>query len=142
MGQHDTVWDALHTLLSANLAATVGQDDDSLLDRGTSVVVLTRQPSFARLDGAFGVARRRLAFPTEVYAATRANLTTEVDTVISVLEDYPTLDSQAGISALLIETGEEPAPVNDVRGGGPHYWMQSLTIEIELQYAKSGGEYT
>ena len=102
MGQHDTVWDALHTLLNANLVATVGQDDDSLLDRGTSVVVLTRQPIVSRLDGAFGVARRRLTFPTEVYAAIRANLTTEVDSVIAVLEVYPTLKNQAGVSGLVI----------------------------------------
>lgn len=141
MGQHDTVWDALDTLLDNGLSATVGQDDDTLLDRGTSVVVITRQPSWTRLNGAFGVARRMLSFPVEVYATTRADVTSETDTVIALLEDYPSLNGQTGVSGLRVEAAGTPSPVTDTRGGGPHYWMKELTVEIEFQYAKSGGEY-
>lgn len=142
MGQHDTVWDALDTLLDDNLAATVAQDDDDALQQGTSVIVMTRQPSFRRLAlSGFGSARRMLVFSVEVYAATRANLTDEVDKVIAVLEDYPSLNSQAGVSGLNVEEASVPVPITDVRGAGPYYWMQALTVEIELQYAKSGGEY-
>ena len=142
MSQQKAVWDALHSLLVTNLTGvTVSQGDWTQVDRGTSVVVLSRPAGWSSLSAPFSTARRVWRFIIEVYAADDTTVATQTDTVVGVLEDYPTLNGHSGVTEMQVGEASEPEPVMDTRGGGPYYVRQSFLVEVEQQYVLSGGEY-
>ena len=71
----------------------------------------------------------------------QTNLETYRQAVIDQLDIYPRLEGLSGVQWCLLEGGEDPRPVYDEAGGGPHFLLQRMILRVTERVTVTGGDY-
>jgi len=127
--------------------ADVTRGDYRVLDRASPpYAVLLPGPFVVEESGDWGQKTVLWTMYVEVFERYLDNGTSEVSleatrqAVIDCFGKYPTLGGVTGVTRTLARRGDELRYIYDRDGGGPHFVMQRIAVEVEerVGYAGSG----
>jgi len=126
----------------------VTRGDERVLDRGSPPYVVLKPGPFRREPGS--VHRVKVAtWAVHLELYTRhfgdgtewTDLQTYRDEIMATFDKYPKLNNLDGVMEAEVKSGGEPWERKDAAGGGPHFLVQRLVLQVKERVAVSGGEY-